>query len=82
VGGGPGGRDLSPRAHDGPAHGIPTLQEEPRMIIVLVVAIVLFVFWVLGLTTRFIAGGLIHIALVIAVILLIIYLLRVVARVI
>ena len=52
------------------------------MIIVLIVAIALFVFWVLGLTTRFIAGGLIHIALVIAVILLIIYLLRVVARVI
>jgi hypothetical protein len=50
------------------------------MTILLVVAIALFAFWLLGFSTRFIASGLIHIALVIAVVLLIIWLLRVVVR--
>ena len=52
------------------------------MTILLIIAIILFVFWLLGLTTRFTESGLIHIALVIAVILLIVWLLRAVLRVI
>jgi hypothetical protein len=52
------------------------------MTILLVVAIVLFVFWLLGFTTRFIASGLIHIALVIALVLFVFWLLRVGFRVI
>jgi hypothetical protein len=51
------------------------------MTVVLVVAIVLIAFWLLGLTTRFTESGLIHIALVIALVLLIVWLLRVVVRV-
>jgi len=50
------------------------------MIILLIIAIILFVFWLLGLTTRFIASGLIHLAIVIAIILLVIWLLRAVFR--
>lgn len=46
------------------------------MTILLIVAIVLLVFWLLGLTIRFTDSGLIHIALVIAVILLIVWVLR------
>jgi hypothetical protein len=52
------------------------------MTIVLVIAMVLFVFWLLGFSTRFIASGLIHIALVIAVIMFALWLLRVAFRVI
>ena len=51
------------------------------MTILLIIAIILFVFWVLGLTTRFTESGLIHIALVIAIILFIFWLLRVAFRV-
>jgi hypothetical protein len=51
------------------------------MTVLLVIAIVLFVFWVLGLTTRFTNSGLIHLALGIAVILLVVYLMRTVLRV-
>jgi hypothetical protein len=51
------------------------------MTTLLVIAIVLFVFWLLGLTIRFTDSGLIHIALVIAVILLIVWLLKAVLRV-
>jgi hypothetical protein len=47
------------------------------MTILLVVAIVLFVFWLLGFSTRFIASGLIHIVLVIALVLFVFWLLRV-----
>jgi len=46
------------------------------MTILLIVAIILLVFWLLGLTIRFTDSGLIHIALVIAVILLIVWFLR------
>ncbi|HYW85775.1 MAG: DUF5670 family protein [Spirochaetia bacterium] len=46
------------------------------MTILLVVAIVLLVFWLLGLTTRITDSGLIHIALVIGVILLVVWFLR------
>jgi hypothetical protein len=46
------------------------------MTVLLVLAIVLFVFWLLGFSTRFIASGLIHIVLVVAVILFIFWLLR------
>jgi hypothetical protein len=49
--------------------------------VVLIVALVLLVFWLLGLTTRFTESGLIHIALVIALVLLVVWLLRVVVRV-
>ena len=52
------------------------------MTILLIVAIVLFVLWLLGFSTRFIESGLIHIALVIALILFIFWLLRVAFRVI
>jgi len=48
--------------------------------IVLLAAIVLIVFWVLGLATRFTASGLIHVAGVIALVLLSVWLLRVVVR--
>jgi hypothetical protein len=51
------------------------------MTILLIIAIVLFIFWVLGFSTRFIASGLIHIALVIALILFVFWLLRVAFRV-
>jgi Family of unknown function (DUF5670) len=47
------------------------------MTILLIIAIVLFVFWLLGFSTRFVASGLIHIVLVVAVILFIVWLLRV-----
>jgi hypothetical protein len=52
------------------------------MIVLLIFAIALFIFWILGLTLRFTAGALIHVALVIALVLLIVYLLRAVFRVI
>jgi hypothetical protein len=51
------------------------------MTVLLVIAAVLFIFWAVGLSTRFTSSGLIHVALVIAVILLAIWLLRVVVRV-
>ena len=51
------------------------------MTLLLIIAIILFVFWVLGFSTHFIASGLIHIALVIAIILFIFWLLRVAFRV-
>jgi hypothetical protein len=51
------------------------------MTLLLIIAIILFVFWVLGFSTRFIASGLIHIALIIAIILFIFWLLRVAFRV-
>jgi hypothetical protein len=50
------------------------------MIILLIIAIILFVFWLLGLTTRFTGSGLIHLAIVIAIILMVIWLLRAVFR--
>jgi hypothetical protein len=50
------------------------------MTILLIIAIVLFVFWLLGFSTRFIASGLIHVVLVIALILFIIWLLRAVVH--
>jgi hypothetical protein len=56
--------------------------KEKNMTVLLVIAIVLFVFWLLGFSTRFIASGLIHIALVIAVILFAFWLLRVAFRII
>ena len=46
------------------------------MTILLIVAIVLLVFWLVGLTARFTDSGLIHIALVIGVILLAVWFLR------
>jgi hypothetical protein len=51
------------------------------MTVLLIFAIVLFVFWLLGFSTRFIASGLIHIVLVVAVILFAFWLLRVGFRV-
>ncbi len=50
------------------------------MTILLILAIVLFVLWLLGFSTRFIASGLIHIVLVIAVVLFIFWVLRVAVR--
>jgi len=50
------------------------------MMILLIIAIVLFVLWLLGFSTRFVASGLIHVVLVIAIILFIVWLLRVVFR--
>jgi lipopolysaccharide export LptBFGC system permease protein LptF len=47
------------------------------MTILLIIAIVLFVFWLLGFSTRFIASGVIHVVLVIALILFVVWLLRV-----
>jgi hypothetical protein len=52
------------------------------MTIVLIVAIVLFVLWLLGFSTRFVASRLIHLVLVIALVLFVIWLLRVAFRVI
>jgi hypothetical protein len=46
------------------------------MIVLLIIAMILFVFWLLGLTTRFIASGLIHLSIVVAIILIVIWLLR------
>jgi len=51
------------------------------MTILLIIAIVLFVFWLLGFSTRFIASGVIHVVLVIAIVLFIVWLLRVGFRV-
>ncbi len=48
--------------------------------ILLIIGIVLFVLWLLGLLTHFTLGGLVHLALVIAVILIIIWLLKAVFR--
>lgn len=47
------------------------------MTILLIVAIVLFVFWLLGFSTRFVASGVIHVVLVVAVILFAFWVLRV-----
>ncbi|MGA2613853.1 MAG: lmo0937 family membrane protein [Spirochaetia bacterium] len=47
------------------------------MTVLLVIAIVLFVLWLLGFSTRFIASGAIHVVLVIALILFVFWLLRV-----
>ena len=51
------------------------------MATLLVIGIILFVLWLLGLFVFKALGGLIHIALVIAVILIIIWLLRAVFKV-
>ena len=51
------------------------------MTILLIIAIVLFVLWLLGFSTRFVTSGLIHIVLVIAVILFVFWLLRVAFRI-
>jgi len=50
------------------------------MLAVLIISIVLFVFWLLGFSTRFIASGLIHIVLVVALIMFAFWLLRAVFR--
>ena len=55
--------------------------KELTMTILLIIAIVLFVLWLLGFSTRFVASGLIHIVLVIAVILFVFWLLRVAFRI-
>jgi hypothetical protein len=44
--------------------------------ILLIIAIVLLAFWLLGLTTRITDSGLIHVVLVIGVILLVVWFLR------
>jgi hypothetical protein len=54
--------------------------EVPEMTILLIIAIVLFILWLLGFSTRFIASGAIHVVLVIAVILFAFWLLRVAFR--
>jgi hypothetical protein len=46
------------------------------MTILLIIAVILVAFWLLGITIRFTDSGLIHIVLVIAVILLIVWFLR------
>ena len=46
------------------------------MIILLIIGIILFLFWLLGTTTRFTESRLIHVAVVIAIILIVIWLLR------
>ena len=46
------------------------------MTILLIIGIILLVLWILGLVSKFVLGGLIHIALVVGVILVIIWLLR------
>jgi hypothetical protein len=46
------------------------------MTILLIAAIVLLVFWLMGITIRFTDSGLIHIVLVIGVILLVVWFLR------
>ena len=50
------------------------------MIILLIIAIVLFVFWLAKFSTRIVASGLIHVVLVIAIILFLVWLLRVAFR--
>jgi hypothetical protein len=50
------------------------------MTMVLIIAIVLFVLWLLGFSTRFVASGLIHIVLAIALVMFIFWLLRVAFR--
>ena len=50
------------------------------MSILLVIGIILFVLWLLGLLTRRTLGGLLHLAFVIAVILIVIWLLQAVFR--
>jgi hypothetical protein len=51
------------------------------MSLLLIIGIILFVLWLLGLLTRRTLGGLVHLALVIAVILIIIWLLRAIFKV-
>jgi hypothetical protein len=48
----------------------------------LVIGVILFVAWLVGMGTRYTLGGLVHIALGVAVILIIVWLLRAVLRVI
>jgi hypothetical protein len=50
------------------------------MTVLLIVAIALFVLWLLGFSTRLVASGLIHVVLVIAAVLFVFWLLRVVVR--
>ena len=47
------------------------------MIVLLIIAIVLFVLWLLGFSTRVVASGAIHVVLVIALILFVFWVLRV-----
>ena len=51
------------------------------MYFLLIIGIILFVLWLLGLLTRRTLGGIVHLALVIAIILIIIWLLRVIFNV-
>jgi hypothetical protein len=51
------------------------------MPLLLIIGIILFVLWLLGLLTRRTMGGLVHLALVIAIILIIIWLLRAIFKV-
>ncbi|MCJ7744049.1 MAG: lmo0937 family membrane protein [Dehalococcoidales bacterium] len=51
------------------------------MSLLLIIGIILFVLWLLGLLTRRTLGGLVHLALVIAIILIIIWLLRAIFKV-
>ena len=46
------------------------------MTLLLIIAVILLVFWLLGITIRFTDSGLIHIVLVIAVILFVLWFLR------
>ena len=48
------------------------------MTLLLIIGIILFVLWMLGLVTGRALGGIIHVALIIAVILIVIWLVRVV----
>jgi hypothetical protein len=47
------------------------------MTILLIIAIVLFVLWLLGFRTRYVEGGVIHVVLVIAIIIFAVWVLRV-----
>jgi hypothetical protein len=60
-----------------PRGAVRLAHERNFMTIILIIAIVLFVLWLLGFSTRFVASGLIHVVLVIAVILFIVWVLRV-----
>jgi hypothetical protein len=46
------------------------------MTLLLIIAVILLVFWLLGITIRFTDSGLIHIVLVVAVVLFIVWFLR------
>jgi len=47
-----------------------------RMTVLLIIAVVLFVLWLLGFSTRFVTSGAIHIVLVIALVIFVFWLLR------